>query len=135
MNWHSLAADALVCVHMAYVLFVVAGFVAILIGTALRTSWVRSFWFRIIHLAMIAIVAVEAVLGIPCPLTVWEHELRIRAGQPVQEASFIGRLVHDLLFFDAPAWVFTLAYAFFGMLVLSTFLFAPPRWPGRRGVP
>ena len=36
-----------------------------------------------------------------CPLTVWERDLRMLAGQPVSEATFIGRLMHDESYADA----------------------------------
>jgi hypothetical protein len=81
---------------------------------------------------MIGVVVVEAVLSIVCPLTTLEHNLRARAGQPVDETSFIGRWVHELLFFEAPEWVFTIVYCLFGAAVLATFLLAPPRWPWRK---
>jgi hypothetical protein len=83
------------------------------------------------HLAMIGVVAAEAVCGIPCPLTEWEKLLRERAGEATYSGSFIGRLAHDLLFIEAPAWMFTLAYVTFFLAVLATFVLAPPRWPGR----
>jgi hypothetical protein len=35
--------------------------------------------------------------------------------------------VHELLFYDAPGWVFTLVYTAFGLLVVAAFILAPPR--------
>ena len=43
----------------------------------------------------------------------------------------MANLVHDLLFFDAEPWVFTLLYTAFGLLVVATFVMAPPRWRRR----
>ena len=59
-----------------------------------------------LHLAAIAFVPAEALLGIACPLTVWEDMLR----GGVQAESFIGRWVRRLLFYEAPEWLFTAAY-------------------------
>ena len=127
MNLYSLLADAVVFVHAAYVGFVVLGLAAILIGSALHWQWVRSFWFRVVHLIMIGIVVVEALFGITCPLTTWESSLRRAAGEMARAESFVGRWVHDLLFFDAPVWAFTVVYCLFGAIVLATFVVAPPK--------
>jgi hypothetical protein len=120
-------ADAVVAIHVAYVSFVIFGQLAILIGAARRWSWIRNRTFRLVHLVAIVVVASEAVLGIPCPLTVWESDLRRLAGQQAAEGTFIGRWLHDLLFFEFPPWVFTTAYVSFALLVLGTLLLVPPR--------
>ncbi len=62
-------ADAVVIIHAAYVGFVVFGLAAILIGVALEWDWVRGFCFRLSHLVAIALVCLEAILGVMCPLT------------------------------------------------------------------
>lgn len=126
------AADALVIFHAAYAATVVLGLVAILLGVALGWGWVRNFWFRLVHLSMIALVVAESLLGFTCPLTTWEKELRERAGQVQYEGEFLAAWVHELLFYEAPAWVFTTAYTLFGAAVLAAFLLAPPRWPWRK---
>ncbi len=135
MNLYRLLADTVVVVHFAYVVFVVVGFVLILLGIGLGWGWIRNFWFRLAHFAAIGLVVVEALGGVTCPLTTWEHQLRAAAGETVREGSFMGRLAHDLLFYEGPPWVFTLCYCLFGAAVLATLVFAPPRWPGkgRRG--
>jgi len=126
MNFYSLAADAVVFVHAAYVGFVVLGLVAILIGRMFGWKWIQNFWFRAAHLVMIGVVVVESLFGITCPLTTWENSLRRAAGESARTESFVGRWVHDLLFFDAPPWAFTVVYCLFGAIVLATFLIAPP---------
>jgi hypothetical protein len=125
-------ADAVVVIHLAYVLFVVFALVAILLGAMFGWRWTRNFWFRIVHLLMIGIVVVQAVLGVMCPLTTLENGLRRSAGQADYAASFIGHWAHELLFIDAEPWQFTVAYCTFGGLVLLALLSAPPRLPGHR---
>ncbi|MBL8795538.1 MAG: DUF2784 domain-containing protein [Planctomycetia bacterium] len=124
----AMLADLVVAVHVAYVGFVVGGLLAIVLGALLRWQWVRNRWFRLLHTLAILIVAGEALANVDCPLTVWENELRIRAGQDVSEATFIGRCLHDLIFFDFPPWIFTSAYVGFALLVLATLVFVPPCW-------
>src|SRR5262245_22735144 len=130
MPWARVLADLIVVFHAAYVSFVVFGLVAILLGTVLHWGWVRSFWFRVIHLATIGIVVVESLFGITCPLTHWENELRRLAGQTGYPGDFIGYWAHRLIFFQAEPWVFALVYIGFGLAVLATFVLAPPRKPG-----
>ena len=125
--WYRIAADLVVTVHFAYVAFVLVGFVLILVGIIRRWRWIRNPWFRGIHLACILFVVAEAWLGITCPLTVWEKNLRRLAGETTYRGDFIANLIHELLFYDAPPWVFTVAYSLFGLLALLTFLLAPPR--------
>ena len=124
---HSLLADLLVVLHLGYALFVVVGFVLIWVGRFLAWDWVRRPAFRIPHLFCTLIVPLEALGGLVCPLTDWENRLRRAAGQPTEEIGFIARLVRDVLFWEAPAWVFTLIYVGFGALVLATFFAVPLR--------
>ncbi len=126
--WYAYLADLIVAVHVAYVSFVVVGQLFILLGLALRWGWVRNLWFRLAHLLAIVVVGLEAVCGIACPLTVWEDDLRRLAGQQVAEGSFLGRWLHNAIFFDFEPWVFNLAHIAFALLVLATFVWAPPRW-------
>ena len=126
--FYRIAADLTVVLHFAYVLFVIIGLVVTLAGAVFRWHWVRNFKFRAFHLASILFVVAEAWLGIVCPLTIWEKQLRAKAGQTSYQGDFIANLVHDVLFFDAPNWVFTLCYSLFGLAVLATFVLAPPRF-------
>ncbi len=131
MNFYLFLADAIVVLHFAYVAFVVGGLAAILAGIALRRPWVRNFWFRALHLLMIAVVVAESLCGVLCPLTEWEDRLREAGGASTEPGSFIGRWIHALLFVDVTPAVLSVCYAVFGLAVLATFLLAPPRWPWR----
>jgi hypothetical protein len=133
MNLYQLLADVLVVLHAGYVGFVIFGEVLILVGGWRGWRWVRNFTFRAVHLAMILVVVAEALFGILCPLTEWEHRLRRLAGQTPEEGSFIGRWVHELLFVDLPQEMLTAIYCLFGLLVLGSMIFLPPRRPfGRK---
>lgn len=116
-------ADAVLIVHVLFVLFVVGGFVLILAG-ARRWSWVRNRAFRVAHLAAIVFVAAEAILGITCPLTQWEDMLRATGRE---ERSFIGRWLAWLLYYNLPEWVFALAYAAFALAVIACWRAIPPK--------
>jgi len=124
---YKLAADLVVVVHFGYVSFVLVGQALILLGLVCGWQWVRNPWFRWLHLGAISIVVVESLLGIVCPLTTWESWLRREAGEATYSGDFLGHWAHELLFYDAPPSVFTVAYSIFGLLVVGTFLLAPPR--------
>jgi polyferredoxin len=121
-------ADLTVILHFAYVMFVLLGLLLTLLGWVLNWGWVRNRWFRGIHLSMILIVVIEAWIGLTCPLTTWEQELRSAGGQETYQGDFIANWAHDALFFQAEPWVFTVCYTLFGGLVLATLVFVPPRW-------
>src|SRR6266545_3502640 len=116
-------ADAVLIAHVLFVLFVVGGFALILAG-ARRWDWVRNRAFRTAHLAAIAFVAAEAVLGVTCPLTRWEDILRATGRE---ERSFIGRWLAWLLYYDLPEWIFAVAYCAFAAAVIWTWRAIPPR--------
>src|SRR5437870_4443251 len=98
MNGYGFWADVLVAIHVAYVGFVVFGELAVLVGLALRQRWARNPWFRCSHLAAVLVVAVQFPLGIDCPLTTWESNLRKAAGQEASGETFVGRCLHRMIF-------------------------------------
>jgi heme A synthase len=126
---HQAIADVILALHFAFVAFVVGGLLLIWAGAAFGWDWVRNFRFRIAHLAAIGFVALEALIGMACPLTEWEYLLR---GEPAAGPTFLQRLIAPLLFYDLPGWVFTLMHVGFAVLVALTFWLLPPR-PRRRG--
>jgi hypothetical protein len=119
-------ADIIAIIHLGYVIFVILGFILILVGIFLKWKWIRNLWFRMIHLVAIVGVALEAVLGINCPLTVLEFELRYGAPPSDRRLFFVGNIIDSILYYDAPAWLFTLIYSAFAILVAITFILAPP---------
>lgn len=126
---YRLLADLVLFVHASIVAFVILGLLVILIGLGLRWRWVRNFWFRIFHLLAIAQVVGQAWCGVVCPSTIWENQLRTKAGQSTYPGGFVAYWVGEALFYQAEPWVFTTAYTVFGCLVLATFVFGRPNWP------
>jgi len=160
MNGCILLANLVVALHLAYVAFVVVMVPVIVVGGILKWKWVRNFWFRLVHFLMIGVVVLEVGVGVACPLSLWERDLRIAGGelvgatdedgQPVTDErgrlkvqntesydqDFVGRLLHDILFFDpdeVPQWVLNCCYVGFGVMVLIILILLPPRWPWQRG--
>ncbi len=124
---YRLAADAVLLLHVAFVVFVVVGLLLIVIGRILHWAWIRNLWFRLGHLLAIIVVALQAWSKVVCPLTRIEMTLRSKAGDATYSGSFIAHWLESLLYIDAPAWVFTLCYSMFAALVAATWIWAPPR--------
>jgi hypothetical protein len=124
-----LLADLVVALHFAVVAFVLGGAIMILIGGLRGWKWVRDPVFRLIHFAVVLVVALQQEL---CFLTVWELDLRERAGKGIEEASFVARILHDWLFVDVELVVLQRIYIAFGALVLLGLLAVRPRaWAQR----
>ena len=96
-------------------------------GPAFSWAWVRNPIFRIAHLLAISVVAAQAWLGSACPLTVMEMALRSRAGDVVYGGTFISHWLQELLYYDAPDWVFTACYSAFAILVAISWFLVRPR--------
>ncbi len=124
---YRIAADLLLVTHVLFVAFVVFGLLLVFAGKWLGWSWVRNPYFRIAHVAAIGVVVVQSWLGMICPLTIWEMALRERAGDAVYAGSFIANWLNELLYYQAPAWVFALAYTLFGALVILAWFRVRPR--------
>lgn len=124
----SLLADAILAVHLLFVAFVVGGLGLIWIGAWRNWAFVRYFRFRVAHVAAIVFVAIEAIVGIACPLTVWEDALRGGGS----EIGFVARWLRRLLYYDLPPQAFVVAYVAFALVVLATFILIPPHRRGER---
>lgn len=124
---YALAADVILVSHVFFVVFVVFGLILVYVGWFLSWNWVRNPWFRTAHLAGIGIVVLQSWFGIICPLTIWEMNLREKAGDNTYDSSFIVHWLNQLLYYQAPPWVFVVCYTVFGGLVLISWFTVRPR--------
>src|SRR6476659_5974774 len=115
-----LFAGVVLVLHVALAAFIVVGLVLAVAGNLMGWPWVNNRWFRSAHLAAISVVVAEAWFGVVCPLTTLEMWLRAKAGANTYGGSFIEHWLSRLLYYDAPPWLFVLAYTGFGCLVLAT---------------
>lgn len=125
-------ANTILVVHFAWIFYVIIGQLLIFLGIAFKWDWIRNFWFRFTHLSMMALVAVEALFKITCPLTLWESSHR---DIPLSETEdFIVAWMRSIIFFDLPsdAWQFLAGYLGFTLLVIWSYWIAPPRRPMSR---
>lgn len=121
-----LAADAVLLLHVLFVVFVVVGLILILLGKVLSWSWVRNWWFRVAHLAAICIVVLQSWLGVICPLTKLEMLLRSKSGDATYTGSFVSHWLEAILYYRAPAWVFAASYTAFAALVVLSWVWVRP---------
>ena len=125
---HALLADLVTALHLVIVAFMLALIVAVPVGGALGWRWIRNVPLRLIHLAIMGYIVFNAARGELCFLTHWEMDLRAAAGQEARgDYSFVGRLLHDLLFVDVELVVLHWIYAGVGLLVLAGIVLVPPR--------
>jgi hypothetical protein len=111
-------------VHLAVIAFNLCGLIAIPHGALRGWSWVREPVWRILHLASLAIVAVQAVLGCAYFLTLWQDALSgARRGGP----PLIVRWVNALIYWPLPLWVFTCLYVGIFAYVVALLWWVPPR--------
>ena len=113
--------------HFLFVCFVVFGLLLIFAGKWRRWRWVRHFCFRLAHLGAIGVVVLQSWLGMICPLTTWEMQLRERAGDQTYSGAFVAHWVDQLLYYRAPEWVFILLYTTFGALVAFSWFWVRPQ--------
>lgn len=124
---YAVAADAVLVTHVLFVGFVVLGLILVFAGKFLRWQWVRNPWFRIVHGLAIGVVVLQSWFGVICPLTIWEMQLRSKSGQAGYDGSFIAHWLNQLLYYQAPAWVFVVCYTVFAGLVVASWFWVRPR--------
>lgn len=135
MSWYALIADSIAVLHGAFVVWVVGGQLLILIGIARGWEWARHFWLRLAHLGSIAFVALEVSLYVDCVLFSWENHYRQLAGQEAIGGSFISGIVYLALGLGISQDTMNIASVLFALLVLATFVLAPPRRNAGRPTP
>ncbi|MGA1527898.1 MAG: DUF2784 family protein, partial [Burkholderiaceae bacterium] len=91
-------ADAVLALHLAIAVFITAGLVLVPLGGVFAWNCVRHFRLRLLHAGLMGFVALEALLGVACPLTVIEFALRKEQAPDF----FLANLIHQVLYWDAP---------------------------------
>jgi hypothetical protein len=120
-------ADLVLAAHVAFVFFVVAGLLLILLGGFCDWRWVRNPWFRWAHLLAISVVVAQTWFGMICPLTTLEMVLRERGGDAAYSGTFVAHWLQAILYYDAPQWVFSVCYSLFGIAVVGSWVGFRPR--------
>ena len=85
---YSLLADAVLVLHLLFILFVI-------FGALLTFKWPRLAW---LHIPMAAWGMLISLFGWACPLTPLEKYLRYMAGQAGYEGGFIGHYLVSIIY-------------------------------------
>lgn len=123
-----LLADVLVVIHFFIAAFITSGFVLIPLGAWRKWQFVRRRWLRLLHLVGILFVAGETLVGMACPLTLWENALR---HGHVDDGGFIAAWARWVLYYDVPLWIFGLLYVAAALLAIFLWLWIPPDRDGK----
>lgn len=115
-------AQLVLSLHLAVIAFNVAGLVVIPLGARLGWRLVRIRWLRLLHLASLAVVAVQAAFGRACFLTIWQSDLTGGSEEPL-----VMRFVNSVVFWPLPIWVFTALYLAVFAYVLALWWAVRPR--------
>lgn len=124
----TLLADAILLLHLLLAALMAAGLVFVPLGGLLHWQWVRMRWLRIAHVGLMVFIAAEALLGLACPLTILEYALR---GQEAP-THLLAELMGDILYWDAPAEVFSALYLLCALWLVGLWWIVPPT-PRRAG--
>ncbi len=119
----NILASSILAAHLAVIGFNVFGLVAIPLGAWLGWDWVRVRWWRWLHVGALAVVALQAVVGRACFLTLWQGDLEGGG----EATPLIARWVNGLIYWDLPLWVFTAAYVLVFAYVLALLRLVPVR--------
>lgn len=109
--------------HGAIIGFNIAGLILIPLGAWRGWRWVRGFVWRLLHLLSLTVVAVQALAGRACFLTLWQTQLEGGSQPTPMIAGWINRLI----FWPLPLWVFAVAYVLIWVYVLFLWWRVPPR--------
>jgi hypothetical protein len=123
-----LAAEAVLAAHLVVIGFNIFGLIAIPLGARLGWRFVRIGWWRWLHLGSMAVVALQALAGRACLLTILQGSLSGR-GAP---EPLIMSVVNRLIFWPLPLWAFTAIYLALFLYVVLLMRFVPPSGLGAR---
>jgi hypothetical protein len=124
-------ADTILALHLAVILFNIFGMIAIPLGASRGWSFVRVFWWRALHLGILAFVAVQAIFDQVCFLTTWHADLVRLAGGRASNAPLIAGFVSRLIFWPLPLWVFAALYVAVCAYTIALWRLVPPIYPGK----
>ncbi len=131
LNQNAILAGLVLCVHLAVILFNLFGLIAVPLGAWRGWPFVRVFWWRALHLAALAVVALQALLGRACFLTLWQDSFVQNAGEAGSGVPLIQRWVSRAIFWPLPVWFFAVLYVAVWIYAIMLWRLVPPRRFGK----
>jgi hypothetical protein len=116
-------AEFILAAHIAIILFNIFGLIAIPLGGLCGWRFVRVRWWRLLHLILLGIVALQAVVGRACILTLLQAAAADAAANPT---PLIVGWVNRLIYWPLPLWVFAALYLVVFGYALALLWLVPP---------
>lgn len=124
---YGLLADLILLIHFGVVLFNLFWLVAVPLGAWQRWNFVRIRAWRIAHLVVMALVAVQPLLGRVCLLTIWQYAFDEKKGDVVSIFPAVRAWVISLMYWQAPPWAFTVMYVAGFAFTIALWKWVPPQ--------
>lgn len=121
-------AEIVLALHVGVILFNLFWLVAIPLGAWRGWRFVHFRIWRGLHLLCQAVVALQALLGRACFLTLWQAALE---GSPEAPRPLIQRWVESVIYWRLPGWFFALLYCLVLLFAAALWRWVPPLPPAR----
>lgn len=119
-------ALAVLAAHVGVIAFNVFGLVVVPVGGWLGWRFVRVFWWRALHVALLGAVALQALFGRACFLTLWQAALEQSSGAPASREPLIARWIESVIFWNLPIGFFAALYIAVLAYALALWRLVPP---------
>ena len=116
-------ADVILFFHFLIIIFIVSLFFVVPVGYKLNWQWQKNEKLRLLHLVLITIVTFESIIGITCPLTFIENNLR---GIHISN-SFISIWLTKIVFWQLPSIFFLIIYSLCLFWTILMWIKFPPK--------
>ena len=111
-------ADTILILHFLVIIFIISLYFLIPYGYSKNWKFVKNYKIRLAHLMLIFFITLETFLGIICPLTTLENDLR---GQSYSE-TFISFWISKVIYWDLPTTFFIVVYTIFLIFAIILWL-------------
>ncbi len=120
-------AQTVLAIHILIAGFIVFGIIAIPLGARLGWPWIHIFWWRLLHIAAMGIVAAQKLMGNSCFLSTWEFHLVSIAREVPHHTPVFQSLGEHVLYWNLPLWFFACLYTALFVFVIALWFITPPR--------
>ena len=123
---YKIIADIIILIHFLWILFILTGF-ALTLGGFFWKGYFNRWVFRTVHLCGILFVAILAVLGEYCPLTILENNLMVKYDPELTyPGSFITHYVGKLVYPDVEPMIIIVLTIIIGLITLIIYIIKSP---------
>jgi hypothetical protein len=125
-------AQTVLAVHIFIAGFIVFGIAVIPLGMRLGWPFIYIFWWRLLHLGAMGLVATQKLMGNACFLSIWEYRLVNVADELPHHVPAFQSIGDRVLYWNLPLWFFAALYSvLFGFVIALWFLAPPKRGVGK----